>query len=221
MSAMRAMWMGLVVATAAACGPTTIPSDAGSDVAPDQAIDVAPDTTADVALDMAVEVSCGITCPAPPPGCRYAGRPTCSPPSCGTLVCEDASVDATADVAQDTVIDVAPDVSADVAPDTSGDAAVACGASFPTFDSTCAAASDCVVVIHQTDCCGNLRGLGLRGNQRAAFDAAEAVCRPLFPRCGCPTRGILADDMMWTFAAESVGVACTAGRCTTFVRPSM
>ena len=62
------------------------------------------------------------------------------------------------------------------------------------------------------------RGLGIVASQRAAFEAAEAVCRPMYPRCGCPTRGILCDDERWTFGADMVGVACRAGRCTTFVR---
>ena len=89
---------------------------------------------------------------------------------------------------------------------------------FPPLDKSCTTASDCILVIHQTDCCGNQRGLGIVASQRAAFEAAEAVCRPMYPRCGCPTRGILCDDERWTFGADMVGVACRAGRCTTFVR---
>ncbi|MFO0601713.1 MAG: hypothetical protein U0324_01005 [Polyangiales bacterium] len=178
---------------------TIVCPDAGDDAAADATVDAPSDAPADVRADAEMDV-CMIECAAPPPGCRYEGPVTCVPRSCGTLVCPaDAGADAPA---------------ADVA----GDGAVACGASFPTFRQDCAGDSDCVVAIHQTDCCGNQRGLGLHGSQRAAFDAAEAVCRPMFPRCGCPTRGVLCDDDRWSIDPATIGVACRANRCTTFVR---
>jgi len=173
----------------------------GTVVCPDGGVDVPAADAADAAADVAMDL-CMIECPAPPPGCRYQGPVTCSPRSCGTLVCPDAGADAGADA--------------------TGDVPISCsgsgGSSFPTFSSACGAADDCVVAVHQTDCCGNQRGLGIAASQRAAFEAAEAVCRPMYPRCGCPTRGILCDDERWTFSADTVGVACRAGRCTTFVR---
>lgn len=176
---------------------TVVCDDAGADV---PTVDAA-DAAADVAADL-----CMIECPAPPPGCRYEGPVTCSPRSCGTLVCADAGADAAADAPADAA----------------GDVPISCSgsgaASFPTFSSACGADGDCAVAVHQTDCCGNQRGLGIVASQRAAFEAAEAVCRPMYPRCGCPTRGILCDDEQWTFSADMVGVACRAGRCTTFVR---
>lgn len=104
---------------------------------------------------------------------------------------------------------------------TLADAGIVCGAvasSFPTFDDACGSDGDCAVAVHQTDCCGNQRGLGIAASQRAAFDAAEAICRPMYPRCGCPTQGILCDDDRRTFDPNGIGVACRAGRCTTFVR---
>ena len=123
-----------------------------------------------------------------------------------------------ADAANDAPADAAADAPADAA----GDVPIVCSgsgaASFPTFSSACGADGDCAVAVHQTDCCGNQRGLGIVASQRAAFEAAEAVCRPMYPRCGCPTRGILCDDERWAFTADAVGVACRAGRCTTFVR---
>jgi len=36
--------------------------------------------------------ACVIDCAAPPLGCHYEGTPTCEPPSCGTLVCDDGAV---------------------------------------------------------------------------------------------------------------------------------
>lgn len=98
------------------------------------------------------------------------------------------------------------------------DAGIACGATFPTFADACGRDVECAVAVHQTDCCGNQRGLGITASQRAAFDAAEAVCRPMFPRCGCPTQGILCDDDRRTFDPTAIAVTCVAGRCRTSVR---
>jgi hypothetical protein len=51
--------------------------------------------------------SCSPDCAAPPPGCRFDGEPTCDPPACPPIVCEDAGVaDADADVS--CVVDCAP-----------------------------------------------------------------------------------------------------------------
>lgn len=138
---------------------------------------------------------CMIQCPQPPMGCRYEGPVTCVPRSCGTLVCSDGG--------------------------SPSDAGISCGtstSSFPTFDATCARDEDCVTAIHQTDCCGNQRGLGIASSQRAAFDAAEALCRPMYPACGCPSQGILCDDDRRTLDPSQVGVTCRTGRCMTFVR---
>jgi len=188
----------------------------GTIVCPDAGNDVF-DVVADAVTD-----ACRVECPMPPPGCRYEGPITCSPRSCGTLVCTDAGLDAVpGDVADAGLDAVSGDVPDGATGDASGDAAIVCGAgggSFPTFRQDCAQDSDCIVAVHQTDCCGNQRGLGLHRSQREAFDAAEAICRPMYPRCGCPTRGILCDDERWTFDPSSVGVACRSNRCTTFVR---
>lgn len=101
------------------------------------------------------------------------------------------------------------------------DAAIVCGSSvssFPTFSDACGSDGECAVAVHQTDCCGNQRGLGITASQRAAFDAAEAVCRPMFPHCGCPTQGILCDDDRRTLDPAAIAVTCVAGRCRTSVR---
>jgi hypothetical protein len=134
---------------------------------------------------------CLIDCAAPPPGCHYEGPVVCSPPSCGRLVCVDAG------------------------------APIVCGGSmaesFPSFDRSCGAAADCFVATHQTDCCGNSRAMGLRASERAAFDAAEAVCRPMFPGCGCPARPPVADDGNTGTFSDTIAVECRAGVCTSYV----
>ena len=86
--------------------------------------------------------------------------------------------------------------------------------SFPTFARNCAAASDCVVVNHQTDCCGNSRAMGIRASERAAFDAAEAICRPMYPGCGCPASAPVTDDGATSPFGAMIAVSCSAGVCT-------
>lgn len=137
--------------------------------------------------------TCIPECPAPPPGCHYEGPISCSPPSCGRLVCADAGTE------------------------------IRCGAggggSFPTFDRSCRASSDCYVAIHQTDCCGNSRAMGINASQRDAFERAEMICQPMYPRCGCPARPPVTDDGMTATFSSMIPVECRSGICTTFVRP--
>jgi hypothetical protein len=162
---------------------------------------VCDDAGVDATVDRPDDV-CVLSCAAPPPMCRYEGPVTCNPPSCGRLVCADASV-----------IDM-PRPPTDTP-------SISCGAggstSFPSFDNTCVSDGECIAVVHQTDCCGNMRALGIQRSQREAFNAAEAVCRPMYPRCGCPTRGIEADDMRFTFSEMNLAARCTGGRCVTSV----
>jgi hypothetical protein len=101
-----------------------------------------------------------------------------------------------------------------------GGGAVQCNASppvFPEFDRSCTRRDDCVVAVHQTDCCGNQAALGVRTSELARFNAAEGQCRGQFPGCGCPSMGILADDGRRTFSATELIVDCVASRCTTAV----
>lgn len=193
--------------------PTDVPqSDAAIDTPAPQ--DVAADDR--VVMRDAPDDVCVLSCPAPPPGCRWSGPVSCNPPSCGTLVCEDAGandVPATdAPVADVSPNDAAADASA------SGITCNAPGGSFPAIDQRCAMASDCVAVFHQTDCCGNSAAIGIATSQRASFDAAETACRMLFPRCGCPAQAPLADDGNRSFDMNQVGVVCRMNRCFTYVR---
>lgn len=48
-------------------------------------------------------VTCEINCAPPPPGCRFDGEPSCDPPTCPPVVCEDAGV-----------VDAKPDVGCEI-----------------------------------------------------------------------------------------------------------
>jgi hypothetical protein len=101
----------------------------------------------------------------------------------------------------------------------SGGGAVQCEASppsFPAFDKSCTDAPDCVVALHQTDCCGNVMALGLSSAEKAAFGAAEQTCRSQYPGCGCPAGPISTEEGQTTTDASAVDVKCRGGVCTTF-----
>ena len=57
---------------------------------------------------------------------------------------------------------------------------------FPTdFERGCGADANCVVGLHQIDCCGTLFATGINHSERDRFDTAEATCRASYPACGC------------------------------------
>jgi hypothetical protein len=232
----------------AACGGSTTPSGtpdgATAELPPADTTPPALDTgradtgSVDVtAGDATVSDACAISCAMPPPGCAYEGPVTCSPPSCGRLVCADGGAGDAADgTARDTPgtdgssadsagTDSAADAPSDRptgdAPVGDGGVTMTCGSvtvPFPAYTGRCSGDADCALGLHQSNCCGDVRAIGIEATLRMAFEAAEALCRPGYPGCGCPTRGILADDDRWTLDPRNVGVACRAGRCTTFVR---
>ena len=103
--------------------------------------------------------------------------------------------------------------------DTSG-GDVMCGGdpqAFPEFSKQCATVDDCALVIHQTDCCGNMAALGLDKAEVPAFDAAEAICASQYPGCGCPSMGIVAEDGVLVSDAAAIHLACVDNQCQTYI----
>jgi hypothetical protein len=99
-----------------------------------------------------------------------------------------------------------------------GEHAIECTGStqyFPEFDRTCTTDDDCVAVAHQTSCCGSELVMGIRASEQAAFDAAEAVCEPQYPACGCAAQGIDVEDgtQIDFTAREQVHASCDTGSC--------
>lgn len=113
--------------------------------------------------------------------------------------------------------DVPVDVPVDLVSDARSVSCVGADRWFPTFDRTCVQAADCVLVLHQADCCGTTLALGIGAGQQAAFDAAEAQCRAQYPLCDCAPAPTVADDGLTATDPASLGVACRAGRCTSIV----
>lgn len=143
-------------------------------------------------------------------GCGGSVAPQVEPDA-GADAAAEVSADAPAEVSADAPTDAPSDVPADVS-----DGAIACGASgaFPTFARACSVDADCAVVEHEINCCGTLVALGIRADQRAAFDAAEAICRAQYPGCGCAASPTTADDGTRYDGARPARAACVDAVCT-------
>ena len=89
------------------------------------------------------------------------------------------------------------------------------GPTFPALGRTCAASTDCATFVHQTDCCGNSRAFGVSVLALGALQALEDTCRPLYPRCGCPSRAPVLDDGSSGSFGGPYPVDCVSGQCRT------
>lgn len=90
--------------------------------------------------------------------------------------------------------------------------------SFPSFTKFCEVDDDCDFVVHQSDCCGNATAIGVWKAVKGAFASAESQCREQYPACGCPAMPPKAEDGK-SSASSAFGVACTSGKCQTYVLP--
>ena len=87
--------------------------------------------------------------------------------------------------------------------------------SFPTFEKGCTNTESCVLVRHQTDCCGGELIMAINHAAVDAFDRAEKICDAQYPACGCAAQGVMAEDgTLVSFGSESLIVAtCDNGTC--------
>lgn len=82
---------------------------------------------------------------------------------------------------------------------------------------SCSSASDCIVALHQLDCCGSRTAVGLSASERDRFDTAEAACVGSLPQCDCPTQMTTAEDGH-AGSESDIFARCDAGECQTWVR---
>lgn len=65
---------------------------------------------------------------------------------------------------------------------------------FPSFEKSCNTVADCVVVHHETSCCGSQLIMAINHGELARFQAAESICDKQYPACGCASQGPEAED---------------------------
>ena len=89
--------------------------------------------------------------------------------------------------------------------------------SFPALAKACTSDTDCFVAQHQINCCGTKLAIGLAHSDKAAFEAAEAVCQSQYPGCGCAQFETMAEDGYSSFTDGDFAATCQAGLCRTSV----
>jgi hypothetical protein len=95
--------------------------------------------------------------------------------------------------------------------------AVAMNPTFPTFSKACRGDGECAIGVHQINCCGSQKAIGMNRGEVPRFEAAEKLCRSQYPRCGCPTLPTVAEDGRSEIQG-SILVRCDAGACMTYVK---
>jgi hypothetical protein len=83
-------------------------------------------------------------------------------------------------------------------------------------DRKCTIDTDCVAVIHTTNCCGAAVWLGINASLAEHFLTLEKACDANYPACGCAAGQPVADDGSFIPFGEAAGVTCAAGTCKTF-----
>jgi hypothetical protein len=82
----------------------------------------------------------------------------------------------------------------------------------PGVDRTCEVDEDCVVVFHQTDCCGSFDAFGINAQSQAAYDEAEAPCM-FEPYCDCAPEATDAEDGEATADNAKIVAVCVDNQC--------
>lgn len=85
---------------------------------------------------------------------------------------------------------------------------------FPNFQKGCGTTANCIVKLHQVDCCGSMIAIGLNHGEFAAFDSAELSWESACPKCKCPAKPTVAEDGKSGLNAD-VKVSCDNGVCRT------
>lgn len=101
-----------------------------------------------------------------------------------------------------------------------GDVVMCVGAtpSFPSFDKTCTGVADCFIGIHQTNCCGATKSIGINQAEKAPFTSDEKTCEGQYPGCDCAATPTVAEDGQFASATTMIVVECQASKCVTLVK---
>jgi hypothetical protein len=83
-------------------------------------------------------------------------------------------------------------------------------------DRKCAVDSECVAVMHTTNCCGAAIWIGINTSAAEHFSSLEKMCDAGYPACGCAAGPPVAEDGSLIPFGEAAAVTCAAGTCKTF-----
>ncbi|MDQ3031808.1 MAG: hypothetical protein M3Y87_05275 [Myxococcota bacterium] len=90
-----------------------------------------------------------------------------------------------------------------------------------TIDRSCTADDDCLVRLHQSDCCGSSIMIGIHTSAESTYLAAEPACQASYPTCGCPAMLPTTDSGETVADTSTVRAGCiaraTGDVCMTYV----
>lgn len=106
------------------------------------------------------------------------------------------------------------------APLSTSDAGDVCGY-VDTIDRSCTADGDCLVRLHQTDCCGSSVMIGIASSAGGVYLANEPACMASYPACECPAMPPTTDSGETVTDTSAVLAACVSrgprNVCLTYV----
>lgn len=99
--------------------------------------------------------------------------------------------------------------------DTSGVQCASSPPQFPSFDKGCTDTTNCVLVSHETNCCGSILMMGINHAEADRFAALESLCESQYPACGCAASGVSAEDgtTVPLDSQSKIVVTCDNGTC--------
>lgn len=90
---------------------------------------------------------------------------------------------------------------------------------FPPFSKSCENDDDCVLLQHQTDCCGSFMMIGVSVSDQKNFESAESQCSSSLPLCDCLQQPIVAEDGFRANETGTFDVVCDENECYSTVDP--
>jgi hypothetical protein len=83
-------------------------------------------------------------------------------------------------------------------------------------DRKCTLNTECLAVLHTTNCCGAATWFGIYAAAADKFAMLEKECDASYPKCGCAAGAPVAEDGSVIPFGQTAGVACVSGTCKTF-----
>ncbi len=146
--------------------------------------------------------------------CGGAGQVCCTGGLCGSGCCDTGVGDQTVCIADGSMCASTGTTCAKGSCPAPAGGGCGDGVPFATFVKGCAATTDCVFGVHQTDCCGSTTAIGINHSQLTLFNAAEKSWDASCAECQCAAQPLKTEDGA-SCTANAVMVSCDGGNCTT------
>ena len=88
----------------------------------------------------------------------------------------------------------------------------------PSFSKACVVNADCYLALHQIDCGGTLKAIGINKQQAALFTSEEQKCRGYYPSCKMMQGPTQTEDGSIEFVGATLAASCVTGACQSHVK---